>query len=67
MRKRPIQKMTKEQLEVELELLEIRQKNRKKHSPKHTRTTILIRYLKYHLRKRNNETNLRTKANSRKN
>ncbi len=67
MRKRPIQNMTKEQLEVELELLLIRQKNRKKHSPKHTRTTILIRYIKYHIRKRNNEANLRTKANLRKN
>ncbi len=67
MRKRPVQNMTLEQLEVELELLLIRQKNRKKHSPKHTRTTILIRYIKYHIRKRKHEANLQKEANSRQN
>ena len=57
MRKRRIQNMTLAELKIEMELLEIRQKNRKKNAPGNTRTSILMKYVKYHIRKLEREIN----------
>ena len=54
MRKRRIQNMTKAELQIELDLLLTRQKNSKMPKAKN-RTTILIRYVKYHIKRLNRE------------